>query len=787
MVDLEIDGRPISVEQGTTIIEAADQLGIYIPRFCYHKKLSIAANCRMCLVEVEKVGKPLPACATPVTQGMKVYTISKKAMEAQKIVMEFLLINHPLDCPICDQGGECELQDLAMGYGDSHSHYDQPKRAVFNDDLGPLIATEMTRCIQCTRCVRFGEEIAGMRELGVTFRGEHEQIGTYVKHMMKSEVSGNVIDLCPVGALLSKPALYSLRGWEVKEHPGVSSHDCLGSNIFIHSRGFEYSSQREVMRIVPRENNAINETWISDRDRYSYLGLKHPDRILKPRMKRNGQWQEVDWHRVLLEIADRTLAIIEQHGADQVAALASPNSTLEEFYLLQKWMRAFGSNHIDHRLRQQDFSDQDNAPEFPHLSIPIAEIEKCEVILLVGSHLRYEQPLLGLRVFKAVQDGAQVMVINPMDYNFNFTVKEKLISADMLGCLADVAEALNPKNHQSKPRREALAIAQALQKSGNKAVILMGEYAQCHPQAGFARALVRNICEQTQAAHGVLTEGANSAGAWLAGALPHRGPNGVKINTPGDHAFSLLSDSVKRAYFLLGLEPELDCIAPAKALKSLKQAGLVVCLTPFVTPTMEEYADFILPIVPVTENTGTFVNVNGLFQSFSAVSVPSADAKPAWKIIRVLANFMELPGFEYEDIHQLQTELNQFISSEPRLENIPQSHMPTVPVWENGCLTRLAPWPLYRSDPLVRRSLPLQETMRESHLSCIAINSTSAVKYNLKPGQRVTARQGDSQITLPLIIDERLASDIVFIPSALPETAGFGQASAEISLQGEVE
>lgn len=512
-------------------------------------------------------------------------------------------------------------------------------------------------------------------------------------------------------------------------------------------------------------------------------------------MKRNGQWQEVEWHRVLLEIADRTLAIIEQHGADQIAALASPNSTLEEFYLLQKWMRALGSNHIDHRLRQQDFSDQELAPEFPHLSMPIAEVENCQAILMVGSHLRYEQPLLGLRIFKAVQDGALVMAINPKDYTFNFNINNKLISVDIVGCLAEVACALSQNNHREplpvlsrfKPRAEALAIAQNLQRAGSKALILMGEYALSHPQAGLIRALVHFISEQTQAANGTLTEGANSAGAWLAGAVPHRGPNGVKIEKAGDNAFNLLTENPRRAYFLLGLEPELDSIAPAQALQSLKQAGLVVCMTPFVTSAMEEYADFILPITPMTENAGTFVNVNGLFQSFSAVSVPLQEAKPAWKIIRVLANFMELPEFEYEDIHSLQKEMNSLISTQRNLANSHLSHMPAIPFWDNGRLIRLAPWPLYRSDPLVRRSLALQETMQESHLARIAINSASAAQYGLIAGQKVTARQGDSQVTLSLIIDDRLASGVVFIPSALPETAGFGQASAEISLHGEVE
>lgn len=789
MVDLEIDNKPVSVEPGTTIIEAADHLGIYIPRFCYHKKLSIAANCRMCLVEVEKVGKPLPACATPVTQGMKVYTVSKKAVEAQKMVMEFLLINHPLDCPICDQGGECELQDQAMGYGSSHSDYNQPKRSVFKENIGPLIDTEMTRCIQCTRCVRFGEEIAGMRELGVTFRGQHEQIGTYVKHMMQSEVSGNVIDLCPVGALNAKPSRYTLRGWEVREHAAVAAHDCVGANIFIHSRSHEYAPQREVMRVVPRENPEINETWISDRDRFSYLGLRHPDRVLKPRIKRNGQWQEIEWQPALLEVADRTKAILEQQGAEQIAALVSPNSTLEECYIFQKWLRAMGSNHIDHRVRQQDFSDQHAAPVFPRLAMKIADIENCQAILLVGSHIRYEQPSLGLRLNKTAQDSTAIMAINPMDYRFTFPVREKLITADIVHALAEVAAELTQGSiaelAKIKAGSAAKAIAKQLQQAGSKAVIFTGEYAESHPQAAAIRSLIRIISERTQAVASPLTAGANSAGAWLAGAVPHRGPGGAPLNkAAGDDAYTLLAGQPKRAYFLLGIEPEMDCIAPAAALNTLRQAGLVVCLTAFVTAAMEEYADFILPITPLTETAGGLVNIVGDVQSFAAVSVPADDAKPAWKICRVLANFMELPGFDYADIHAVQAELREVIDR-ALLQPVSAAAVALqLPKADHGQLSRLAPWLMYRVDPLVRRALALQETMG-AHLAQIAVNSATATQLNLIAGQTVVARQGDAQLSLPLRIDDRLASGIVFLPAALAQTAGFGHASAPISLQQE--
>jgi NADH-quinone oxidoreductase subunit G len=787
MVDLEIDNKPVSVEPGVTIIEAADQIGVYIPRFCYHKKLSIAANCRMCLVEVEKTGKALPACATPVAQGMKVHTNSQKAIDAQKAVMEFLLINHPLDCPICDQGGECELQDLSMGFGSSHSDYDQPKRSVYNDNLGPLIATEMTRCIQCTRCVRFGEEIAGMRELGVTYRGESEQITTYVKHMMQSEVSANIIDICPVGALLNKPAQFSLRAWEVKENPSIAPHDCYGSNIFIHTRGEEYAPQQQVLRVVPRENTNINEAWISDRDRFSYWGLEHPDRLLKPQVKRGGQWHEIDWEPLLMEIAHRTQTICHDQGPDQVAGLVSPSSTSEECYLFQKWMRAFGSHNIDHRFRQQDFRDQDLAPACPGLGMSIPEIENMQTVLLVGSHVRYEQPLIGLRLYQAVQEEAQIMVVNPMDYHFTFPISQKIIASDLINGLAEIAAALSssPELSGITPSPQAKAIASRLRQTAGKSVIWIGEYALGHPEAAKIREWVGFICEATQARAGVLPDGANAAGAWLTGAVPHRGPGRGPVAQAGANALSMFIDQPKKAYFLLGLEPEMDCLAPAATLSALRNADLVVCMTSFVTPEMKEYAHYLLPITPITENIGSFVNISGVVQEFLPVSVPYGDSKQAWKILRVLANLMNLEGFDYQNIQAVQDELWKLVNPMPGYEPFPHKISKVSSERRKG-LTRLAPWLMYRVDPMVRRSLPLQQTMAE-HLTHIAIHSSLAKQLNLKSGERVTARQDNSEITLPVHINDRLTPEMVFIPSALAETAGFGRAFAPVTLHKEPE
>ncbi len=617
MIEIDIDGQKLQVAEGASIIEAADEAGIYIPRFCYHKNLSVAANCRMCLVEVEKVGKPLPACATPVTPDMKVYTKSKKAMEAQRSVMEFLLINHPLDCPICDQGGECELQDLAMGYGSPNSYYEEPKRAVFNDDLGPLIETEMTRCIHCTRCVRFGEEVAGLRELGATGRGEDMEIGTYVRHLMQSEVSGNVIDLCPVGALTAKPSRYTCRGWEMLEHPMIAPHDCVGTNIFVHTKGREYAHQRLVMRVVPRENESLNETWMSDRDRFSYEGLTHPDRCFQPIMKKGNDWVKASWEDALNDIATRTNAVLQEQGADQIAALASPNSTVEALYLLQKLIRALGSHNVDYRVRELDFSDQNLTPEFPNQGVNTADIEDLTAILLVGSDVRFEQPMLANRVKKAVLNNTEVFAVNPINYPFNFTVKSKIITANIIGALAEIAKVLadasgKPFDALSNvtPNDVAKQMAERL-KSSDKAGIFLGAFAINHPAASQIRTLVRIIGQLSQSSIGVFTEGANASGAYLAGVVPHRGAAGAAINRVGCDAKTLLTSNPVQAYFLLNLEAELDTAYSAAALRALKAADLVVCLTPFVTETISstrpnKILDILAAIVYTTHFTIPF-------------------------------------------------------------------------------------------------------------------------------------------------------------------------------------
>lgn len=714
MIEFELDGKAVSVQEGTTIIEAADDAGVYIPRFCYHKKLSIAANCRMCLVEVEKSGKPLPACATPITPSMKVKTKSDMAIKAQRDVMEFLLINHPLDCPICDQGGECELQDLSMGFGQSNSEYNEPKRAVYSQDIGPLIETEMTRCIQCTRCVRFGEEVAGLREMGVVNRGEKEEIGTYVQHFLQSEISGNIIDICPVGALTNKPARYAMRGWEVKEQASIAPHDCVGTNLFLHTRGHEYSKERTVFRSVPRENESINETWMSDRDRFAVEGMYHSDRVYKPLMKKHGEWVEVEWEYALDAIAHLTSHIQKESGVDQIAGIADYSSTTEEYYLLQKLMRDLGSNNIDHRIRETDFSDQQIRPLFPRLNQSVANIEALDTILLVGSNVRFEQPMISARIFKATQDNLSVMAVNPEAYPFVFPLAEKMIANDIIQSLAEIVKALSIAAQKPSvgldsitPSENALKIAEKLL-STKRAAIFIGAYALHHPHASVIRTLVHHMADLTGATAGILSDGANSAGAWIAGCIPHRATAGA-VSRQGRDAKALLTTDPVAAYFILNAELDCDSAYPEKAIAALTAAKLVVCLSSFASEKMRAYADFILPIAVHAENEGTFINASTDWQTFSAASIPHGESKPAWKVLRVLANKMNLPGFTYQTATDVRDDIKSQMDQASccsECKNLPAIVLPVtsgdvvVPTWHH-----------YQIDPIVRRAKALQDTL----------------------------------------------------------------------------
>lgn len=768
MVTIEIDGKPYPAQAGQMLIEVAQAHGIDIPRFCYHKKLSISASCRMCLVEIEKAPKPMPACATPVMDGMKVWTRSEKALNAQQSVMEFLLINHPLDCPICDQGGECELQDVAVGYGQDQSRYREGKRVVMDKNLGPLIATEMTRCIHCTRCVRFSQEITGIQELGATGRGEHTLIGTYIEKNVTSELSGNVIDLCPVGALTSKPFRFAARAWELQQCDGIAPHDSVGSNIYLHVR------RNQVLRVTPRENEGINEVWISDRDRFSYEGLTAPDRLTVPMIKKEGVWQSTQWEKALAFAVEGLKKVIHSQGAKAVGALASPTATLEEFYLLQKLMRGLGSPHIDHRLRQVDFSDQDQAPLFPYLGQTISELETCHSALVIGSHLRKEQPLLNHRLRKAALQGAKILLINPIDYEFNFPIAHQLISSpgEWVKHLAAVAKALldNPGTLIPEAMQKLLAdvtvtddhrkMAQLL-RSGTQRTVLLGNLVTTHPQFALIRALAATIAKLGETKLGYLGEACNTTGAWLAGMLPHRQAGGVPTDPIGMDAYAMLTQGLK-AYVLLGLEPELDSWNGAAALASLQKAEFVVSLSAYRTPVMESYADVILPLASFAETSGTFVNIEGRWQSFTGAVPPPQEARPGWKILRVLGTLLNVEGFGHLSSEEVKKEVQAKIAPF-QIDNKTAWQIPSTLTFEiPQKWQRITEMPIYSGDALVRRATALQRTLEAQSVQGIRINPREAAQLNLNEGHQVKVTQG-SQRSLPLVIDERVPDQCVLI------------------------
>lgn len=781
MAKIEIDGKPFEVENGKMIIEVADEAGIHIPRFCYHKKLSVAANCRMCLVEVEKSRKTVPACATPVNDGMKVFTKSPAALQSQKAVMEFLLINHPLDCPICDQGGECELQDVAMGFGQDRSIYEESKRAVADDDLGSLIATEMTRCIQCTRCVRFGEEVAGLAELGGIGRGEDMQISTYVQHSMRSEISGNIIDLCPVGALTSKPYRFTARPWEMNQMPGIAPHDCLGSHVYLHRR------RDKLMRVVPKDQESINETWLSDRDRFSYLGLLHKARAARPKIKRNGVWEYVDWQTALEFATNSIQHILKQNGPEYFAAFASSSSTVEEGYLLQKMLRSLGIHNIDHRLQQADFRDQSLQPVMPTSTLSYAELEKQQHILLVGCHVDREAPLAGVRLRKACMNGASISALNVMDYDYRFSLQEKMVVSpqDLPMQLAMILAALKKKSELLpeeqqlvlglKANKQSKALAEEL--TGTNSVIVTGAVCENHPQAALIRTLLAAITKYSDAKILRLTTGANAAGVALAGVLPHRTTAGKAIEQPGLDVQAALAGKMK-GYLLLGVEPDFDCANPFLARRAMLAAEHVVALSAFETDALNEYANVILPIAPYAETSGTYINIDGTWQSFTGAVSPHGESRPAWKVLRVLANHLQCCGFDYASSQDILKEVQQQYTI---MHPIQPTHFYPEALPENTHdLVRIGEWPLYRSDMIVRHAEALQ-TCGSADTTCIRIHPLTAQR--LKLGEVATVSQGDIGVTLRLICDERIAEDTVWVANAMPETVDLGPAYGAITIK----
>jgi len=695
MVEIELDGKKVEVAEGSMVMHAAEKAGTYIPHFCYHKKLSIAANCRMCLVDVEKAPKPMPACATPVTQGMIVRSRSDKAVSAQKSVMEFLLINHPLDCPICDQGGECQLQDLAVGYGGTKSRYEEEKRVVFHKEVGPLISMEeMSRCIQCTRCVRFGQEIAGQMELGMSNRGEHSEIETFLGSTVDSELSGNMIDICPVGALTSKPFRYSARTWELSRRKSVAAHDSSGANLIVQVKN------NQVMRVVPLENEEVNECWIADRERFSYEALNGDERLTQPMLKQGGQWKEVDWQTALEYVANGLKNIQRDHGAASIGALVSPHSTVEEAYLAGSLLRGLGSDNVDARLRRAEFAATQGVQ---WLGTSIASLSTLQRVLVVGSNLRKDHPLFAQRIRQAARHGAQVHAIASATQkagNWAMSLANNWVT-DASGwaqALADVAAAIAAeKGVQAPAAGNASAQAQAIAKSllgGERKAVLLGNGAAHHANASSLLALANWIGEQTGASVGYLTEAANTVGAQWAKAQPQTG---------GKNASQMLDGSLKAA-LLLNTEPEFDTAAGAAAVAALDKAEMVITLSPFKANMA--FSDVLLPIAPFTETSGSFVNAEGRLQSFHAVVKPRGETRPAWKVLRVLGNLLDVPGFNFET--------SQDVLAKVTAQPIALSNAIRADVRLGGTVSEPGNAPvvaaIYQLDGIVRRAASLQQT-----------------------------------------------------------------------------
>ena len=761
-ITIEVDGQKLEAKPGQMLIEVTDAAGITVPRFCYHKHLSIAANCRMCLVEVEKAPKPLPACATPCMDGMKVFTKSPAARAAQKGTMEFLLINHPLDCPICDQGGECELQDVAMGYGSDVSQFTERKRVVKDENLGSLIATDMTRCIHCTRCVRFGGEVAGLREMGATGRGEHMRIGVFIEHSVSSELSGNVIDLCPVGALTSKPFRYHARAWELTQRDSIAPHDGVGSNLHLHIR------RDEVMRAVPKENEDCNQTWISDRDRFSYSGIYSDDRLTRPMVRENGSLREVDWDEAL-EVAAKAL---KDTPVGRLGALVSPNATLEEMYLAGKLVRGLGSNNIDYRLRQSDFRADREDPSFPWLGARFADLANNDATLLVGSWLRKDQPLLNHRVRQSYLEGGAVLAINPVAYDFNYELEVDVVCspAEMVAELAGVAAALGVSTEGVKVETDkAHQTAADFLKNAEQGSIILGTAAMMHPDFALLRRLTANIAEAAGVTWGTVGFGANDSGAWMAGAVPRDGANAQAMQSGA-------CDTL----LLLGLEPEADTADPALTAKALQDAR-VVALSSFLTPAIKESADVVLPIGSFAETSGTFVNLQGDVQSFTGAVASLGESRPAWKVLRVLGNLTDLDGFEYLDSNEVRDEVLS-ASAELKPDNTLGAGEKLEAVLGVGGFTRVGGVPMYASDAIVRRAGALQHTP-DTWANGARINKQTAEGLSIGEGDSIRISQGKGMAEVVVTIDDAVPDNCVWLPAAIPASASLGCSFGEISVE----
>ncbi|HMX15893.1 MAG TPA: NADH-quinone oxidoreductase subunit NuoG [Rhodocyclaceae bacterium] len=773
MLELEIDGKAVQVKEGSTIIEAAHQVGAYIPHFCYHKKLSIAANCRMCLVAVEKAPKPLPACATPVTNGMKVFTHSDLAIKAQKGVMEFLLINHPLDCPICDQGGECQLQDLAVGYGQPASRYQEEKRVVPDKDLGALVSTDMTRCINCTRCVRFTQEIAGLMELGQAYRGERAEVMPFVEKTVDSELSGNIIDLCPVGALTSKPFRFSARTWELSRRRSVSPHDGLGANLIVQIK------HDKVMRVLPLENEDVNECWLSDKDRYSYEALNGDERLTKPMVKQGGEWKEVEWNVALDYVAHGLRDVAKNEGAASVGTLVSPHATLEEMFLAAKLTRGLGSENVDFRLRRGDFTLDGLRRGAPWLGMKVAEFARLDRVLVVGSFLRKDHPLLAQRLRQSVKRGTQVSVVHSANDDLLMKLAGRLVGspARLPSLLAEVVKAACEAKGlrcdlTATPSDEARRIAASLA-SGADVGIFLGNFAERHPQAGQLETLARQLAEIVGGRFGHLGEAANSVGGFTAKAFPGKA---------GLNAAAMIAQP-RQAYVLVGLDPELDTADGAATLAALKSAKTVVLMSAFRNRAMLDVADAMLPISPFSETSGTYVNTEGRAQSFHAVARPRGDARPAWKVLRVLGNLLELPGFGYETSEQVRAEA---LGGEPGFVSGLDNDFSPPPVQLGqsvaGSLERVADIPIHFADPLARRATSLQKT-RDAAVPTARMNASTLAGCGAADGAEVRVKTATGEVRLTAELDAGVPDGCVRVAGAHPATVGLGALSGAIAVE----
>jgi len=788
MVNIEVDGIAMEVPKNSMIIEATDKAGISVPRFCYHSKLSIAANCRMCLVDVEKAPKPMPACATPVMDGMKVYTHSRRAIDAQHGVMEFLLINHPLDCPICDQGGECELQDQAVGYGRSVSRFVERKRVVTDHDIGPLVQTDLTRCIQCTRCVRFLDEIAGTSELGMFGRGDRSSIGASIQQGVDSELSGNIIDLCPVGALTNKPFRYSARAWELMARPSIAVHDGVGSSMWYHCR------RGKVMRAVPRENEASNETWLSDRDRYSHFGLNAEDRVLEPMIKFDGEWQTVSWQEGIRAASEALRSAVTSHGGEQLGALMSASVSTEEYYLAQRLVRGLDCQNIDYRLREQDFSDDRSRSHGAAFSTPMAAIDTSDAILLVGSHIRHEAPLLGQRVRKAWRRGAEISALNPVDWNLNFSLKNTLITApqNMVSELAAIAKAVSGLTAKELP--EALqaavknaeagdahrAIAASLNGEGNK-MILLGQAALAHSEAAWLRNLSAWISSATGSALNIISHGGNATGAEMAGALPDRGPGNSETDV-GLNAREMVATTLK-SYLLWDIEPRFDMANPSLALEALGSAEHVVAVAAFAGEGLKSFADVILPLAPIAESEGLFYTLDGQSFDVQPAGKAAGQAKSGWKILRQLGAALELDGFTQVDRAGLINEMLAEIGNvSTPAGDVDMSALDLAAPQKVADLYRVGELAMYSVDALCRRSEELQQTVHAQN-DFVGLNAQDATKLALSDGQQANVSQGGVHTSLPVRVCKELPNGAVWVKTAIGSAVSLGDSFGPISVE----